>query len=155
MLFKKKPKKEKPAAIYEYTQAENYKGFKRYKLSSYGHQAALDGIQALSDADLTGANINISVYDGEYPRAVVTVNNHEIGTIWKDSFDKFNAIKTGKLAAVRVEIRDRDSYLFNVSISIKKPLKSKINGPFFGPKTQKNRDHNSPGFLLRISVERR
>lgn len=43
---------------------------------------------------------------------MVTVNNHEIGTIWKDSFDKFNAIKTGKLAAVRVEIRDRDSYLF-------------------------------------------
>ena len=54
MLFRKKPKQEKPNVFYVYTQTENYKGFKRIKLSSYGYARALDGIKALADADLAG-----------------------------------------------------------------------------------------------------
>ena len=112
MLFKKKPKQEKPDVFYVYTQTENYKGFKRIKLSSYGHQAALDGIHRLADADLSGAEIKISVFGGDSPRAVVSVGKDIVGTIWKHSFDKFNAMKSGKVDAVRLEIRDGESYLF-------------------------------------------
>ena len=112
MLFKKKPKQEKPDAFFVYTQTESYRGFKRIKLSSYGHKPAMDGIHFLADADLTGAEIKISIYGGEYPRAVVSVGNHEVGTIWKHSFDKFPSLKAGKVDAVRLEIRDGESYLF-------------------------------------------
>ena len=112
MLFKKKPKQEKPEAFYVYTQAENYRGFKRIKLSSYGHKPAEDGIRALADADLTGADIRISIYGGDSPRAAVSVGSHEAGTIWKHSFDKFASLRNGKVTAVRLEIRDGESYLF-------------------------------------------
>ena len=112
MLFKKKPKQAKPDAFFIYDQQEHYRGFKRIKLSSYGHKPAEDGIRALADTDLTGANIKISIFEDEYPRAVVSVDKHEVGTIWKHSFDKFNALKRGKIDKVRLEIRDGDSYLF-------------------------------------------
>ena len=81
MLFKKKPKQEKPDAFFVYTQTENYRGFKRIILSSYGHKPAMDGIHFLADVDLTGAEIKISIYGGEYPRAVVSVGNHEVGIL--------------------------------------------------------------------------
>ena len=112
MLFKKKPKQEKPDAFFVYTQTENYRGFKRIKLSSYGYKPAEDGIRALADADLTGADIKISIYGGDSPRAVFSVGKHEVGTIWKRSFDKYTALKNGKISAVRLEIRDGESYLF-------------------------------------------
>ena len=112
MLFKKKPKQEKPDAFYVYTQTENYKGFKRIKLSSYGYQPALDGIRRLADADLSGADIKISVFGGDSPRAVVSVGKDIAGTVWQHSFDKFSALKNGKVSAVRLEIRDGDAYLF-------------------------------------------
>lgn len=112
MLFRKKPKKEKPTAVFSYAQAEHYKGFKRIKLSSYGYQPALDGIRRLADADLSGAEIKISVFGGDSPRAVVSVGKDIVGTIWKHSFDKFSALKNGKVSAVRLEIRDGDAYLF-------------------------------------------
>ena len=109
LFFKKKPK---PAASYTYTQAEDYKGFKRLKLSSYGHEPAEAGIRALSDADLTGAKIKIDIFEDDYPRAVFSVGKHEVGTIWKRSFDKYTALKNGKISAIRLEIRDGESYLF-------------------------------------------
>lgn len=112
MLFKKKPKQEKPDKFYIYTQAEHYRGFKRIKLSSYGHKPAMDGIARLADADLTGADIKISIFGGEYPRAVVSVGKYEVGTIWEHSFDKFPSLKSGKVSALRLEIRGGDSYLF-------------------------------------------
>lgn len=112
MLFRKKPKKEKPAAVFSYTQAEHYRGFKRIKLSSYGYAPALDGIKALADADLSGSRIEVSIYGGDSPRAVVSVGKHEVGTIWQHSFDKFSALKNGKVSAVRLDIRDGDAYLF-------------------------------------------
>ena len=112
MLFKKKPKQEKPDTFFVYTQTENYRGFKSIKLSSYGYKPAEDGIRALADADLTGADIKISIYGGDSPHAVVSVGKHEVGTIWKHSFDKFTALKNGKFVAVRLEIRDGESYLF-------------------------------------------
>lgn len=112
MLFKKKPKKEKPIAVFSYTQAEHYRGFKRIKLSSYGYAPALDGIKALADADLSGADIKISVFGGDSPRAVVSVGKDIAGTVWQHSFDKFSALKNGKVSAVRLEIRDGDAYLF-------------------------------------------
>lgn len=112
MLFRKKPKQEKPDVFYVYTQTENYKGFKRIKLSSYGYQPALDGIRRLADADLSGADIKISVFGGDSPRAVVSVGKDIVGTVWQRSFDKFSALKNGKVSAVRLEIRDGDAYLF-------------------------------------------
>ena len=111
MLFRKKPKKEKPAAVFSYTQAEHYRGFKRIKLSSYGHEPAMNGIKTLADADLSGSVITVSIYGGEYPRAVVSVGSHELGTVW-DRYDAFDALRSGKVAAVRVDIRDGDAYLF-------------------------------------------
>ena len=111
MLFLGK-KKNKPTAFYIYSQSEDYKGFKRIKLSSYGHKPAEDGIRALSNKDLSGENIKVSIYEGEHPRAVISVGKYEVGTIWKDSFDKFNALKSGKISKMRLEIRDGDSYLF-------------------------------------------
>lgn len=112
MLFKRKPKQEKPDRFYIYTQTENYRGFKRIKLSSYGHEPAEAGIRALSDADLTGAKIKIDIFEDDYPRAVFSVGKHEVGTIWKRSFDKYTALKNGKISAIRLEIRDGESYLF-------------------------------------------
>lgn len=112
MLFKKKPKQEKPEKFYIYNQTENYRGFKRIKLSSYGYKPTEDGIRALADADLTGAEIKMSIFGGEYPRAVVSVGKHEVGTIWEHSFDKFPALKSGKISALRLEIRDGSAYLF-------------------------------------------
>ena len=88
MLFKKKkPTAPTPSAVFNYPQTKNYRGFKRIKLSSYGHQPALDGIAALSDADLSDATITINVFVDDNPRAVVSVGQHEVGTIWKRSFD--------------------------------------------------------------------
>ena len=112
MLFKKKPKQEKPDVFYVYTQTENYKGFKKIKLSSYGYQPSLDGIRRLADADLSGTEIKISIYGGDSPRAVVSVDKDIAGTIWQHSFDKFSALKNGRMSAVRLEIRDGDAYLF-------------------------------------------
>lgn len=114
MLFGKKKKSTapQPDVVYTYPQTENYRGFKRYKLSSYGHQPAQDGIRALTGVDLTGSRISVSVFGGDSPHAVISVGQHEVGTIWKHSFDKFTALKNGKIPAVRLEIRDGDSYLF-------------------------------------------
>lgn len=114
MLFKKKKKPTAPAplAIFNYSQTKNYRGFKRYKLSSYGHEPAQDGIAALRDADLTDSQISISVIMDEYPRAVICVDQYEVGTIWRHSFDQFPALMDGKVSAVRVEIRDGESFLF-------------------------------------------
>ena len=111
MLFRKKPKKEKPIAVFSYTQAEHYRGFKRIKLSSYGYAPALDGIKALADADLSGSRIEVSIFGGDSPHAVVSVGSHELGTVW-DRYDAFDALRSGKVAAVRVDIRDGDAYLF-------------------------------------------
>lgn len=111
MLFRKKPKKEKPAAVFGYTQAERYRGFKRIKLSSYGHAPAMNGIRALADADLSGAVITVSIFGGDSPRAVVSIGSHELGTVW-DRYDAFDALRSGEVAAVRVEVRDEDAYLF-------------------------------------------
>lgn len=117
MLFKKKkkvtaPAAPKPSAVYSYPQTQNYRGFKRIKLSSYGYQPAQDGIAALSGADLSNATITISVILDEYPRAVVSVGPHVVGTIWKRNFDQFGALLDGRVSAVRLEINDGDSYLF-------------------------------------------
>lgn len=114
MLFrkKKKPTAPQPDMVYTYPQTENYRGFKRYKLSSYGHQPAQDGIRALTGVDLTDSRITVSVFGGDSPRAVISVGQHEVGTIWKHSFDKFTTLKSGKISAIRLEIRDGDSYLF-------------------------------------------
>ena len=112
MLFKKKQKQKKPDVFYVYTQTDNYKNFKRIKLSSYGYRPALDGIRRLADADLSDAEIKISVFGGDSPRAVVSVGKDIAGTIWQHSFDKFSALKNGKVSAVRLEIRDGDAYLF-------------------------------------------
>lgn len=112
MLFKKKPKKEKPAAVYSFTQTENYRGFKRTKLSSYGYKPAMDGIAYLSNVDLTGAEIKISIYGGEHPRAVASVGSHEAGTMWEYNSTAFGLFKNKKVEAVRLEIRDGDAYLF-------------------------------------------
>lgn len=113
MLFKKKkPTAPKPSAVFTYPQTKNYRGFKRIKLSSYGHQPALDGIEALSGSDLSDATITINVFVDDNPRAVVCVDQYEVGTIWKRSFDQFGALLGGKVSAVRLEIRDGESFLF-------------------------------------------
>jgi hypothetical protein len=43
---------------------------------------------------------------------VVCVGQYEVGTIWKRSFDQFGALLGGKVTAVRLEIRDGESFLF-------------------------------------------
>ena len=112
MLFKKK-EKPSPGIVYDYIQSENYRGFKRYRLSSYGNKSAQDGIAALSGKDLTGAEIRIAVKNVDKTEcAVVSVGKREVGVIWKDSFDRFQDLKQGSIDKVRVEIRDGDSYLF-------------------------------------------
>lgn len=111
MLFRKKNKEPMPDAAFTYPQSENYRGFKRIKLSSYGYAPALDGIKALADADLSGSRIEVSVFGGDSPRAVVSVGSHELGTVW-DRYDAFDVLRSGKVAAVRVDIRDGDAYLF-------------------------------------------
>lgn len=111
MFFRKK-KEPVPDVALTYTQSENYRGFKRIKLSSYGYKPAEDGIQALTGKDLAGSDIKLSIYMDDSPRAMVSVNGTAVGTIWKHSFDKFTTLKNGKIAAVRVEIRDGESYLF-------------------------------------------
>ena len=114
-LFKKKKKTEPkpvPPIAYAYTQTENYRGFKRIKLSSYGYKPAQDGIHALTGSDLTGAEIQIRVFRDDAPRCVVVVGGYEIGTVWQHSFDQFDALSTGKVEAIRVEIRDGESFLF-------------------------------------------
>lgn len=111
MFFRKK-KEPAPDVAFTYTQSENYRGFKRIKLSSYGYKPAEDGIQALTGKDLAGSDIKLSIYMDDSPRAMVSVNGTAVGTIWKHSFDKFTSLKNGKITAVRVEIRDGESYLF-------------------------------------------
>lgn len=114
MLFGKKKKSTapQPDVVYTYPQTENYRGFKRYKLSSYGYQPAQDGIRALTGVDLTGSRIAVSIFNDDSPRAVISVDKHVVGTIFDYSFDKFSALKNGKITAIRLEIRDGDSYLF-------------------------------------------
>ena len=112
MLFRKKNKEPMPDVTFTYPQAENYRGFKRIKLSSYGYKPAEDGIQALTGKNLAGSDVKLSIYMDDSPRAMVSVNGTAVGTIWKHSFDKFTTLKNGKIVAVRVEIRDGESYLF-------------------------------------------
>ena len=110
-LFGKK--KKKPVGInYVYSQAENHDGFKRVKLTSYGYKPAMNGINALSGKDLSKAEIKITVIEDEYPRAVVSVKNHQVGTIFKRNFDNFNALKKGKFNHVHLVIEDGESHLF-------------------------------------------
>lgn len=110
-LFGKK--KKKPAGInYLYSQAENHDGFKRVKLSSYGYKPAMNGVDALSGKDLSKAEIKITVIEDEYPRAVVSVKNHEVGTIFKRSFSNFDLIKKGKINQVYLVVEDGESHLF-------------------------------------------
>ena len=111
MFFRKK-KEPVPDVAFTYPQSEHYRGFKRIKLSSYGYKPAEDGIQALTGKDLAGSKIKISIFMDDAPRAMVSVNGTAVGTIWKHSFDKFTTLKNGKIAAVRVEIRDGESCLF-------------------------------------------
>ena len=111
MFFRKK-KEPVPDVAFTYPQSEHYRGFKRIKLSSDGYKPAEDGIQALTGKDLAGSKIKISIFMDDAPRAMVSVNGTAVGTIWKHSFDKFTTLKNGKIAAVRVEIRDGESYLF-------------------------------------------
>ena len=111
MFFRKK-KEPVPDVAFTYPQSEHYRGFKRIKLSSHGYKPAEDGIQALTGKDLAGSKIKISIFMDDAPRAMVSVNGTAVGTIWKHSFDKFTTLKNGKIAAVRVEIRDGESYLF-------------------------------------------
>jgi hypothetical protein len=113
MLFKKKkPTAPEPDAVFTYPQTKNYRGFKRIKLTSYGYQPAQDGIAALSGSDLSDATITIAVFVDEYPRAVVSVGQYEVGTIWQHSFNQFGTLLDGKVSAVRLEIRDGESFLF-------------------------------------------
>ena len=112
MLFKRKSSGPKHEAVYTYPQTEDFRGFKRIKLSSYGYKPAEDGIRALAGKDLAGSDIKLSIYMDDSPRAMVSVNGTAVGTIWKHSFDKFTTLKNGKIVAVRVEIRDGESYLF-------------------------------------------
>ena len=112
MLFRKKNKEPMPDVAFTYPQSENSRGFKRIKLSSYGYKPAEDGIQALTGKDLAGSDVKLSIYMDDSPRAMVSVNGTAVGTIWKRSFDKFASLKNGKMTAVRVEIRDGESYLF-------------------------------------------
>ena len=111
MFFRKK-KEPVPDVAFTYPQSEHYNGFKRIKLSSYGYKPAEDGIQALTGKDLAGSKIKISIFMDDSPRAMVTIDGTAVGTIWKRSFDKFTSLKNGKITAVRVEIRDGESYLF-------------------------------------------
>lgn len=111
--FGKKSKSGYPETTYTFTQTENYKGFKRIKLTSYGYEPAQAGIKAVSKMDLTGKDISIIVVDKpSSPYAIVKVGKHHIGTIFKNSFSDFSKLKTGKVSAVRVEIRDGESFIF-------------------------------------------
>lgn len=114
MLFKKKKTEPKPRVVssHEYIQSNTYRGYKRQKLSSYGYQPALEGISALSGLDLTGANIRLDYINDEYKCVQVYVGPHLAGTIWDYSCANFADIIGGKVASVRVEIRDGESYLF-------------------------------------------
>lgn len=114
MLFKKKkPTAPKPDAVFSYPQTKNYRGFKRIKLTSYGYQPAQDGIAALSGVDLTDATIDILMVDKPgSPYAIVKVGPHHVGTIFSSNFDQFGALLSGKVTAVRLEIRDGESFLF-------------------------------------------
>ena len=113
MLFKKKTKSGYPETTYKFTQAEDFRGFKRIKLSSYGYAPAQDGIRAVSAMDLTGKEIQLVVVDKpKEPYVVVLVGKHHVGTIFKHNFDKFSSLKAGKVSAARLEIRDGDAYLF-------------------------------------------
>ena len=62
MLFRKKNKEPMPDVAFTYPQSENYRGFKRIKLSSYGYKPAEDGIQALTGKDLAGSDVKLSIY---------------------------------------------------------------------------------------------
>jgi hypothetical protein len=102
-----------PEKTYIYKQSKNYRGYKRIRLTSYNYQPAQDGIRALSGADLSEADIKITVVDkpGE-PYATVMVGPHLAGTIFRSSFDRFDDLRDGKVVGVRLEVRDGESYLF-------------------------------------------
>ncbi len=114
MLFKKKkPTAPNPDAVFTYPQTKNYRGFKRIKLTSYGYKPAQDGIAAVSKMDLTDATIDILlVTKTDSPYAIVKVGPHHVGTIFSSNFDHFGALLDGKVSAVRLEVRDGESYLF-------------------------------------------
>lgn len=101
-----------PTAIYKYTQTENYRNFKRIKLSSYGYKTAEKNIKELANKDLTDATIEIKIFDDKTPRAEVYIMRRQVGTIWPRSFDKYSSMKRGGIKGARIEIRDGDAYLF-------------------------------------------
>ena len=114
--FKKKKEQKKTetkASEYNYEQSKNYRGFKRVKLSSYGHKLSEAGIAVLTGSDLSDAAINIRVIADQYPRVEVRVNGNQVGTIWKRSNEEYYQwFKSGSVDKARVEISDGDSYLF-------------------------------------------
>lgn len=115
MIFDKLKKQTAPTAAisYKYIQSDNYRGFKRLRLTAYGYAPAMKGVKAVSKMDITGAEITINIIGGEHTRAEVYVGRHHVGTIWKQAFDEFSIFKNGKVQAVRVEIRNgNESYLF-------------------------------------------
>ena len=111
MLFKRKSSGPKPKAVYTYPQTEDFRGFKRIKLSSYGYKPAQDGIRALTGKDLSGSKIKISIFADDNTRAVVSVDDHILGSIW-ERFDNFDLLRRGKIAAVHLVVEDGDAVLF-------------------------------------------
>lgn len=112
-LFGKKKKNVlRPSAFYVYVHSDHYRGFKRYRLSTYGHVPAMNGLRALSGKSLTGASVKLSVYEDEHPRIVVSVGKYEVGTLWAHSFDRFNDVKNGLIEKVHLELYDDGAYVF-------------------------------------------
>lgn len=96
-----------------YKQSHSFRGFKRIKLSSYGHKPSLDGIAAFTDKDLSEATITVRVIKGENSRAEVYVDGQQVGTVWADSWTEcFEDLKNNRVDKVMVLIQDGESYLF-------------------------------------------
>ena len=111
MSIFKKNKAAKPFASYTYTQSDDRSGFRRVKLSSYGHKPAENGIRALAGSDLSLKVIKVDIYKDAYPRAVFSIGRHELGTIW-DRYDCFKPIAKGQARAMRIEIDSGDAFLY-------------------------------------------
>ena len=112
-IFNRKKRQPGVVATYTFTQAESCRGFKRVKLSSYGHKPAEDGIRALSGKDLSGKVIAVDIIKDKYPRAVFSVGKHEVGTIW-DRYDCFAPLARGQIRAIRLEIADESAFLYYI-----------------------------------------
>ena len=114
MLFKKKKEPhEYPTLERAYIQSDNYRGFKRVKLSSYGYAPAQEGIKALTGTNLSGYEIRTILVDKpDSPYLIVMVGKNHVGTLFGSSFDGLNLFRNGSIKAVRLEIRDGDAYLF-------------------------------------------